>query len=62
MTPEQIKDNAPEGATDYAKDLVFPDSYYYFKVVGEDVYIWQLGKRFAKTARKFSEYSNLKPL
>ena len=62
MTPQQIKANAPEGATHYSKDSVFPGSYYYFKVVGEDVYIWQLGKMFAKTIRRFSEYSSLSPL
>ncbi len=61
MTKDEIKQNAPSGATHYSVDRVFGGAYY-FKIDGNDAYIWQLGKRFAITIRKFSEYQDLKPL
>ena len=61
MTEQEIRDNAPEGATHYSKDAVFGENYY-FKVIGNDVFIWQLGKRWAETIRKFNEYADIKPL
>ena len=61
MTTEEIRKNAPKGATHYTPDAIFGGNYY-FKVADNDVCIWQLGKRWAKTIRKFNEYENLQPL
>ena len=58
---DEIRSKAPEGASHYSDDNIFSGAYY-FKVVGNDVYIWELGKRFAITLRKFNEYHKLKPL
>ena len=62
MTNQEIKDRAPEGATHYSESSIFKSHPYYFKIDGNDAYIWQLGKRFAITIRKFSEYQDLNPL
>ena len=58
MTHEEAK---KIGATHYSPDAVFGGNYY-FKVMDNNVFILQFGKRWAKTIRNFNEYSNLKPL
>ena len=61
MTEQQIKENAPDGATHYKESPIL-SFIYYFKVVEGDVWIWTVFDRFEKTLRKFSEYDNIKPL
>ena len=61
MNEQQIKDNAPDGATHYCKSKILSFSYY-FKVDGEYVWIWTVSNEFKKTIRKFSEYKDIKPL
>ena len=61
MNIEEIKKNAPDGATHYSPNAVFGCNYY-FKVEMNNVFIWQLGKRWAETIRKFNEYEHIKPL
>lgn len=39
MTPQQIKDNAPCGATRYA---VYDNDVTYYKVEGEYIYLWDM--------------------
>ena len=65
MNLEQMKkivDGAPDGATHYSECNIFNNYPYYFKIQGNDVYIWELVRRWRKTMRNFDEYSNLKPL
>ena len=58
MTNQEIKDRVPDGATHYKKSKILSFNYY-FKVNGEDVWIWTVFGRFEKTLRKFSEYNHL---
>lgn len=60
-TVEEIKANAPDGATHYYNESDF-GGVFYFKVTGDDVFIWQIYKRFTKLTRRFDEYNNIKPL
>ena len=62
MTNQEIKDRAPDGATHYSESSIFKSHPYYFKIHGNDAYIWELMKRWRKTIRNFNEYSDLKPL
>lgn len=61
MTNQEIRDKAPSGATHYSISGVLSFNYY-FKVNGEDVWIWTVFKRFEKTLRKYGEYKDLNPL
>ena len=58
---EEIKANAPENATHYKESKILSFAYY-FKVDGDDVWIWTIFNRFEKTLRKFSEYDQIHPL
>ena len=58
MTKEEAK---KIGATHYSISNILSFNYY-FKVIGDDVWIWQLNKRFAKTLRRYREYEDIKPL
>ena len=62
MTEQEIKERSPDGATHYSECSIFKSHPYYFKIQGNDAYIWELRRRWRKTIRNFNEYSDLKIL
>lgn len=67
MTPEEIKRNAPEGATHY----MFNDGFiYYYKLVDDFLYFWSYyGNSYGIVNERINgkfhigdRYENLKPL
>ena len=62
MTEQEIKERSPDGATHYSECSIFKSYPYYFKIQGNDAYIWELRRRWRKIIRNFNEYSDIKIL